>query len=392
MDQLPQSDCSSPQGSATPYPRILRYLGMTWAMGGLILPQFLLPAVAQSSPLDLAPAADPEPMLEPAAPLPAADPFVEPVAPAPVAAPLEALPSSNGVEPVSPAPTSAVQDPKPFETFSDTYIDPHGYGIGATPPQPYVQPSDTIGVGSGSGCQSISQVRPDLVDSLCAPPPRPTVYRQPPSPPRLAKSVPAIPRTDAFAPVVSRGLQAFQHGPRSYRLPYKIKPLNPGTNPLTWLQPLGQGMLFPLSVPATITSAFGWRLHPISGTQRFHAGTDIAAPTGTPVLAAYAGKVITADWLGGYGLSVLLEHDQGKSATRYAHLSEIFVKPGQAVKQGAVIGFVGNTGNSTGPHLHFETLQATPDGLVAVDPAIPLKIGLVHLINALQTARLTPQP
>jgi murein DD-endopeptidase MepM/ murein hydrolase activator NlpD len=113
---------------------------------------------------------------------------------------------------------------------------------------------------------------------------------------------------------------------------------------------------------------------------------------GTPVLAAYSGRVNLAEFLGGYGLSILLEHDQGQQATQYAHLSELFVKPGQWVQQGTVIGLVGSTGLSTGPHLHFELQQVTQNGLVAVDPTQALQIGFAQLVQALQTARLAAQP
>lgn len=93
-------------------------------------------------------------------------------------------------------------------------------------------------------------------------------------------------------------------------------------------------LIFPLSIPAPITSLFGWRIHPISGGLRFHSGTDVGAPLGTPVLAAYAGRVAIADFLSGYGLSVALQHQESTQETLYAHLSELFVKPGQWVKQG----------------------------------------------------------
>lgn len=157
---------------------------------------------------------------------------------------------------------------------------------------------------------------------------------------------------------------------------------------------LGNGnirLIFPLSIPAVISSAFGWRVHPISGDQRFHAGTDLAAPLGTPVLAAYAGRVAIADFLGGYGLAVALEHGKGNHQTLYAHLSEIFVKPGEIVSQGAVIGRVGSTGNSTGPHLHFEFRQLTPEGWVALDAGTQLEYALAQLVKSMQVAQGKPQ-
>ncbi|HEY9833997.1 MAG TPA: peptidoglycan DD-metalloendopeptidase family protein, partial [Stenomitos sp.] len=109
--------------------------------------------------------------------------------------------------------------------------------------------------------------------------------------------------------------------------------------------------MFPLAIPNAITSLFGWRIHPIAGDYRFHAGTDIGAPEGTPVLAAVAGQIITADFMGGYGLTVVVQHQDGKNLSLYGHLSEIFVQPGEQVEQGNVIGRVGTTGYSTGPHL-----------------------------------------
>ena len=157
--------------------------------------------------------------------------------------------------------------------------------------------------------------------------------------------------------------------------------------------------LFPLAIPAPITSLFGWRIHPISGTQRLHTGVDLGAPMGTPVLAAYAGRVMLADMMGGYGLTVALEHNQGLQQTLYAHLSEIFVRPGEMVQQGAAIGRVGSTGASTGPHLHFEARQMLPDGTwVAVDAAEQLQVALGDLVKSLQVAQrpqmtaMQPQP
>ena len=102
-----------------------------------------------------------------------------------------------------------------------------------------------------------------------------------------------------------------------------------------------------------LTSGFGYRISPLSGTRRFHGGIDIGADTGTPVLAAAAGKVISAEYMGGYGYSILLYHGGGVS-TVYGHLSGFAVSAGQNVKQGQTIGYVGSTGYSTGPHLHFE--------------------------------------
>jgi murein DD-endopeptidase MepM/ murein hydrolase activator NlpD len=104
----------------------------------------------------------------------------------------------------------------------------------------------------------------------------------------------------------------------------------------------------------TITSGFGMRRHPLLGTSLPHAGVDLAARVGSPVVATGDGTVSTAAWAGGYGLLVAVEHGRGRQ-TRYAHLSRLNVAAGQRVRQGDVIGFVGSTGRSTGPHLHYET-------------------------------------
>ena len=104
-----------------------------------------------------------------------------------------------------------------------------------------------------------------------------------------------------------------------------------------------------------ISSRFGMREHPILGYSALHAGVDFAAPSGTPILAAGAGKVTMAGPNGGYGLYVKLQHTKDVG-TAYAHMSRIGpgIKPGASVRQGQVIGFVGSTGMSTGPHLHYE--------------------------------------
>jgi murein DD-endopeptidase MepM/ murein hydrolase activator NlpD len=107
-----------------------------------------------------------------------------------------------------------------------------------------------------------------------------------------------------------------------------------------------------------ITSHFGMREHPILGFSALHAGVDFAAPSGTPILAAGNGKVVMAGPNGGYGNYVRLQHTSDVG-TAYAHMSRIGpgIKPGVSVRQGQVIGFVGTTGLSTGPHLHYEFLR-----------------------------------
>lgn len=103
----------------------------------------------------------------------------------------------------------------------------------------------------------------------------------------------------------------------------------------------------------SLTSGFGNRRHPIFGGTRFHSGIDLAAASGTPIVAADGGEVLQASYSGGYGYSILIYHGGG-FATFYAHMSGFAVGQGQMVKRGQVIGYVGTTGWTTGPHLHFE--------------------------------------
>ncbi|MBS2039731.1 peptidoglycan DD-metalloendopeptidase family protein [bacterium] len=130
-----------------------------------------------------------------------------------------------------------------------------------------------------------------------------------------------------------------------------LGPIIPGTGRFIW----------PVSGP--VTSPFGYRTHPVTGTTRFHSGFDIGVDQGTPIRCADNGVVIMADWYGGYGNCVIVQHDNNLS-TLYGHQSRILVKQGDTLMQGQVLGEVGSTGMSTGPHLHFEVRQnGTP-----VDP------------------------
>jgi len=126
-----------------------------------------------------------------------------------------------------------------------------------------------------------------------------------------------------------------------------------------------QGISTPfLPLNAPVSSAFGVRKDPFTGTQRFHKGVDLAAPAGTPVVAALPGKVVSAGYESGYGNTVLVEHDGGLQ-TRYGHLASVNVKAGDIVTSDDMLGKVGSTGRSTGAHLHFEVIRmGTP-----VDPA-----------------------
>ena len=106
-------------------------------------------------------------------------------------------------------------------------------------------------------------------------------------------------------------------------------------------------------VNGVITSPFGYRTHPIFGTSIFHSGIDIGVDYGTPVHAADSGVVVDAGWISGYGYAVIIDHGNGLS-TLYGHNESLAVSAGQSVSQGQVIAYAGSTGNSTGPHVHFE--------------------------------------
>ena len=117
-----------------------------------------------------------------------------------------------------------------------------------------------------------------------------------------------------------------------------------------WVQGTGQ-LGWPVS--GEITSPYGYRIHPIWGTTIYHSGIDIGVDEGTPVHAADGGVVVWSGWMGGYGYAVVIDHGNGLS-TLYGHNSELAVDEGQSVAKGQVISYAGSTGNSTGPHVHFE--------------------------------------
>ncbi len=114
---------------------------------------------------------------------------------------------------------------------------------------------------------------------------------------------------------------------------------------------VSSGITWP--VAGRITSYFGYRYHPILHFMRFHAGLDFGASWGSPIVAAAAGQVAAAGWAGGYGREVRIVHPGGLM-TVYGHMSGIVAEPGAYVRQGQLIGYVGSSGLSTGPHLHFE--------------------------------------
>jgi murein DD-endopeptidase MepM/ murein hydrolase activator NlpD len=126
-------------------------------------------------------------------------------------------------------------------------------------------------------------------------------------------------------------------------------------------EPVETGLILPAA--GRITSYFGTRIHPILRFARFHAGVDIGAGWGAPIVAAGDGQVVGAGWAGGYGRQIRIAHGGGTVST-YSHMSDYAVAPGTFVRRGQVIGYVGSSGFSTGPHLHFEVRQ----GGVAVNP------------------------
>ena len=127
----------------------------------------------------------------------------------------------------------------------------------------------------------------------------------------------------------------------------------------------------PIMGEIDLSSGFGVRSDPFLGRPALHSGLDFRSSTGDPVRATANGKVVTSGWQGGYGRMIEIDHGNGL-ATRYGHLSEINVKVGDLIKIGQVIGAVGSTGRSTGPHLHYETrIDGDP-----VDPQKFLRAGV----------------
>ncbi|MGO4124302.1 M23 family metallopeptidase [Inquilinus sp. YAF38] len=132
----------------------------------------------------------------------------------------------------------------------------------------------------------------------------------------------------------------------------------------------GWPLAVPLRVPLRLSSPFGWRVHPVTGVPTLHAGLDLVAPAGTPIYATADGRVLRAGPAGGYGNMVEIQHADGL-VTRYGHMQSIAVEAGQEVTAATVIGQLGSTGVSTGPHLHYEIRRAEE----AVDPMPFLQAG-----------------
>jgi murein DD-endopeptidase MepM/ murein hydrolase activator NlpD len=259
-----------------------------------------------------------------------------------------------------------------------------------------------------TGCEAVMQ-NGRLSSGSCNVPPKPprAIARQTPPPrtvsrQRIPQRVPA-PRVSispnsrwrgASVPVASRRIQVVpspaewaartgMSSPSQSRREYHTETSAIASPQKAYPNNGNTGLLFPLPTPARLSSSFGWRLHPIFGNWRMHSGTDIAAPLGTPVVASYHGEVAIADYVGGYGKMVALRHEDGTQESRYAHLSEIFVEPGDWVEQGEVIGTVGSTGNSTGPHLHFEWRHLMATGWIPVDSGPHLEWAMAEMLELL---------
>lgn len=143
---------------------------------------------------------------------------------------------------------------------------------------------------------------------------------------------------------------------------YQVRKNEPQFDDYVIGAPNEQGFIWPSPFTRTVTSNFGMRTNPVTGVYKLHAGIDIASPgvRNTPAVAARAGTVIYAGYVSGYGNVVVVDHGGGFE-TRYAHLNTISVSQGQSVTIGQALGGIGNTGNSTGDHLHFEIrLFGTP--------------------------------
>lgn len=163
--------------------------------------------------------------------------------------------------------------------------------------------------------------------------------------------------------LAARGGEADRRQPAPARpapapAPAPAKPAEPAPAP-----PAGPGKFSAWPLRGPITDPFGWRIHPIYGTRSFHDGIDISGDTSAPIVAVAAGRVVLAEWYGGWGLTVKVDHGNGL-VTRYSLASKLLVKIGDQVQPGQVIARVGSTGVSTGPHLDFGVYR---DGK-ALDP------------------------
>ncbi|MEL6470276.1 MAG: peptidoglycan DD-metalloendopeptidase family protein [Cyanobacteria bacterium J06623_4] len=341
---------------------------------------------AESTPAEPAPVV-PDIMPEPVevAPPVAAPPIVDI---APVAE--EAAP----VQPTEIVPAALPEGTSLPEEYNSIFVDPTDYSVGATEAPDVVVAEESTGceftVGQGQAvpngaCGTDLPAAPAPVAS--SPAANPSVASDTAAASVAAQPAPAPAAPVASAPAVNVGPVSFSAtGIRLSTSAAGRDYLNRSVRPLVNLQ-AAESFIFPLSIPSPITSLFGFRIHPITGDRRFHAGTDIGAAQGTPVLAAQDGTVASASSAGGYGLMVVLRHatEDVQLESRYAHLAEIFVEAGKEVKKGDIIGLVGSTGSSTGPHLHFEMRQLTADGWMLVNADGLVQASLANLIKALNS-------
>ncbi len=198
------------------------------------------------------------------------------------------------------------------------------------------------------------------------------------------------PLRDAEGSVVENGDARFKSLFASWTAIERTAPTAGSSEGVTaYSSPIMQrGISVPSRMPlegASLTSSFGMRNHPVLGGRRQHQGIDLAAPSGTPVYATADGVVGRADWYSSYGLYISINHGASME-TRYAHLSRLAVAAGDNVKKGDLIGYVGSTGRSTGPHLHYEVRV---EGL-AVNP-IPYMVESEAQLAYARDARLTGQ-
>ncbi|MEO1388721.1 MAG: peptidoglycan DD-metalloendopeptidase family protein [Cyanobacteria bacterium J06634_6] len=345
------------------------------------------PSVVAEVVPDIAPGPSPEPEFIPA---PAAPPVVDvaPAAEAPVVQPTEIVPAA------------LPEDINLPEEYNSVFVDPTDYSVGATETPSAEAPAVIISEQS-TGCEFTVSEQGSVPNGACGTAPGSANSPIAEGTAGGGYNAPAaqnLPEWQVPAPVNAPVANATANAPVSYN-PSGIQLstsaagrayLNRSVRPLVNLQAAEQ-FIFPLAVPSPITSLFGFRIHPIFGDQRFHAGTDIGAEQGTPVLAAQDGIVTGAAYSGGYGLMVVLQHEaeEVQLESRYAHLAEIFVESGKEVKKGDIIGLVGSTGNSTGPHLHFEMRQMTADGWVLVNADGLIQASLANLVKTLNNPMQT---
>ncbi|MEO1404571.1 MAG: M23 family metallopeptidase, partial [Cyanobacteria bacterium J06635_1] len=287
------------------------------------------PALAPPAAV-VAPAPAPAPPPAPVVITPAPEPAPEPVAtPAPVSPDTAPAPGTIALpEPIEPGGVPNEIEPASIPTaeaspadFGNVLIDTTDYSVGATA-NPNI-PSVVIAERS-TGCKFMLQQGQSVPTSVCSRSPQQAASG---GDPRFSSNVSANAPAFRVGPVSvnSSGVRVAGVPVSGITSAASRAYYNRLARPLVNLQ-AREPFLFPLSMPSPITSFFGWRFHPVHGDRRFHTGTDLGAPLGTPVLATREGRVQVADFLGGYGLTVILRHEAeavGQLESRYAHLSQL---------------------------------------------------------------------